>query len=262
MKKLGLIGYPLSHSFSKGYFTKKFLQEGLESYNYDNYEIEKIQFFKNIIHSDPSIIGLNVTIPYKEQVIAFLDEIDPEAEKIGAVNTVKILNGKTKGYNTDVYGLEQTLRKLLGGNFLHSNEVEEQDINEDNATIKALILGTGGAAKATAYVVTKLGIPYKLVSRSMSKGELTYQDIDAAILTEHQLLINTTPLGMSPKVDNAPDIPYNHLSDKHFLYDLIYNPEKTLFLQQGEAQGAKIANGLELLHLQAERAWEIWTNDD
>lgn len=187
--------------------------------------------------------GLNVTIPYKEQIIPFLTEIDPAAAEIGAVNTIKIIDGKLHGYNTDCYGFEMSLRPLL----------------QEKTDYKALIFGTGGAAKAVQYVFKKLEIPYQLVSRTPQKGGYTYGDLTTSVIQNHLLLINTTPLGMYPLVDAAPFLPYQAISTRHILYDLVYNPEKTLFLKRGATQGAVIKNGLEMLHLQAEKAWEIWT---
>lgn len=244
----GLIGYPLSHSFSKGYFTKKFAEAGLTNYQYDNYAIPSITDFTNLIQQDANLRGLNVTIPYKEQVIPFLDELDAEAEAIGAVNTIKIKNGITKGYNTDVYGFEQALLRLLGDAYKISETTD----------IQALVLGTGGAAKAVIFVLNKLNIPFQMVSRSTVKGDLVYTQIDKQLLGKYRLLINTTPLGMSPNINTAPTLPYDALTPRHFLYDLIYNPAQTLFLQHGENRKATVANGLEMLHLQAERAWAIW----
>ncbi len=240
MKKFGLIGYPLSHSFSPTYFAKKFEREKIEGCAYDLYPLEQIEMVKDLFASD--LLGLNVTIPYKEVVIPFLDEIDESAAAIGAVNTIKIVGGKTKGFNTDVWGFEQSLRPLL----THHQ--------------KALILGTGGAAKAVQFVLDKLYIAYKLVSRTPEKKEIAYTEIDKNLLSEYTIIVNTTPLGMSPKVNACPNLPYEHIHKRHLLYDLVYNPAETLFMQKGKTQGAVVKNGLEMLELQAEKAWDIWND--
>ena len=243
---LGLIGYPLSHSFSKKYFTKKFENEGISNCSYELFPIEKIELLPQLIRSQPNLVGLNVTIPYKEMVQAYLDEIDASAALVGAVNTIKIQTGKLKGFNTDVYGFECSLLQKL------------KEIGLDIYNLKALILGTGGAAKAVAYVLKKLHINYQYVSRKKDKAFLTYQAIDASIINQYHLIINTTPLGMSPQTDNCPNLPYHVLSPQHLLYDLVYNPPLTLFLKKGIEQKSHIKNGLEMLHLQAEKAWDIW----
>ncbi len=252
MKKLseynhlfGLIGYPIAHSFSKKYFSDKFLKEGINDCYYELFPLKDIDELPTLINRYPNIKGLNVTIPYKELVIPFLDEIDESAKEVGAVNTIKIESGKLIGYNTDVYGFEKSLSRFLNKNQLKS-------IN------KALILGTGGASKAVKYVLNKLGKSCAFVSRNSKKGDLTYDDLNEKILSEYQLIINTTPLGMSPKTDAFPKLKYELLDSNHFLYDLVYNPEKTVFLAKGKKQGCKIINGLSMLHLQAEKAWEIW----
>lgn len=238
MRKFGLIGYPLKHSFSPGYFSKKFKKEGIADAQYDLYPLEDVDEVKELLAR--GMFGINVTIPYKKKVIPYLDELDPISESVGAVNTIRIENGKTKGFNTDVYGFEHSLVKCFGA----------------TPPKKALILGNGGATKAVQYVLNKLSIKYQIVSRQL--GFLNYQDLNQAIIESHHLIVNTTPLGMSPKLDTCPDIPYQYLGGDHILYDLVYNPEKTLFLQQGEAKGATIKNGLEMLHLQAEKSWEYW----
>ena len=238
---LGLIGYPLSHSFSKKYFTEKFKKEGVNDFQYELFPLEKIDLLTDLLEKHPNIKGLNVTIPYKELVLPFLKELSPAAEQIGAVNTINIKNGELYGFNTDVYGFEKSLAPLLKSN--HQ---------------KALILGTGGAAKAVQYVLEKLNIDFKYVSRTPQSNQLTYSNIDKNTLTEYHLIINTTPLGMSPKIDSCPAIAYEHLTDQHLLYDLVYNPPETLFLKKGKDQGATIKNGLEMLVLQAEKSWEIY----
>ncbi|MEM6319570.1 MAG: shikimate dehydrogenase [Bacteroidota bacterium] len=248
-RQLGLIGYPLSHSFSKKYFSKKFLEEKIEGYHYELYPIPTIADIKDLIVSQENLFGLNVTIPYKQQVLPFLNEISEEAAAIGAVNTIKIKNGQLKGFNTDVYGFEISLRKLLAS------------VKRPFTEMNALILGTGGASKAVAYVLDKLEIKYQLVSRNAGEGRIAYQEIDKECLQSHQLLVNTTPLGTAPNVNTMPNLPYQHLTSEHFLYDLVYNPKVTKFLKMGLNCGAATMNGLEMLHLQAEKAWRIWTDN-
>lgn len=248
--QLGLIGYPLSHSFSKKYFAEKFEKEHIEGYHYELYPIPSITKLPTLITTTGNLLGINITIPYKQQALPYLDEVSEEAAKVGAVNTIKITNGQLKGYNTDVYGFEISLRKLLATATIPLAEMQ------------ALVLGTGGAAKAVLYVLDKLEIKAQLVSRSEKKGQITYGSIDKDCLENHQLLVNTTPLGMSPNYDTAPALPYEYLTDNHFLYDLVYNPEVTKFLQMGLNHNAKIMNGLEMLHLQAEEAWRIWTTEN
>ena len=250
MKKLGLIGYPLSHSFSKKYFSEKFKEKGIKGFEYELYPIASIEELPQLLADHPDLIGLNVTIPYKEQVLPYLDAIHLEARDIGAVNTIKIEEGKLTGYNTDVYGFEKSLIGLLTN--------KKNDQSKELLVDQGLVLGTGGAAKAVLYILKKLNIRPLLVSRTKEKGDLTYQDIDAELMKKTQLIVNTTPLGMSPKIDTFPNLPYELLTDKHFLYDLVYNPEKTLFLNKGENQKAKTKNGKDMLVLQAEKSWEIW----
>lgn len=244
MKKFGLIGYPLSHSFSKKYFTQKFDKEGITNCQYDLYPLEKIEDLPALLRANPSLVGLNVTIPYKEQVLTYLDEIDEDAAEIGAVNTIQICDGKLKGYNTDVYGFKKSLCTFIG-------EQREHELG-------ALILGTGGAAKGIAYILGKLKIRYQYVSRRAKEGQLMYEEINSMIMSKNRLIVNTTPLGMSPNTETFPTLPYQYLTNEHFLYDLVYNPELTAFMQQGKWRGSAIKNGLEMLHLQAEKAWEIW----
>ena len=243
MKKLGLIGKVLDYSFSKNYFQSKFSKEGIVGFEYELYPIPEISHFVNLIGSYPELIGLNVTIPYKRKVIKFLDDWSKEASEIGAVNTIKFVDGKLIGYNTDVYGFEISLLKFL-----------------NNSKVKALVLGTGGASRAIKFVLKKNKIPFLTVSRTKNKGDLTYEQITPEIILDYKLIINTTPLGTTPNVKECPLIPYNLLSKNYFLYDLVYNPEKSLFLQRGEQNGVNIKNGLEMLELQAEKAWEIWKN--
>lgn len=238
----GLIGYPLSHSFSPGYFKEKFAKAEIDAV-YRLFPLANIKELPKRLAEHSSLSGLNVTIPYKEQVIPFLDDIDNAAKTIAAVNCIKISNDKIKGYNTDIIGFEQSLAPLL-----------------QPQHTKALVLGTGGAAKAVAYVLDKLNIDYKLVSSSGKTGTVAYEDISAATVDEHTLIINTTPLGMHPNIDACPDIPYSALGETHLLYDLIYNPEETTFLKRGTAQGATTKNGYEMLVLQAEASWDIWNS--
>lgn len=238
IRKYGLIGYPLTYSFSPSYFASKFEEKRIVDAEYQSFPVEQIEDIKGLI--DSGILGFNVTIPYKEQIIPYLDKLSDAAKTIGAVNTVHIVDGKLIGYNTDVYGLENSLYRLLDGVCVK----------------KALILGTGGASKACQYVLDQMGIEYRLVSRNPKY--LTYDQLDAEIMAEHTLIINTTPLGTSPDVDTCPDIPYKLLGDSHFVFDLVYNPEKSLFLTRAEAQGAAIINGLSMLHDQADESWKIW----
>ncbi len=247
-KLYGLIGKTLHHSFSQKYFRTKFLKEGINDSDYLLFELPAIQEFPKILEAHPGLRGLNVTIPYKLEVMPFLDEIDPVAKEIGAVNTIKFKSGgKRIGYNTDYLGFKISLEKRL---------------RDPLTTYKALVLGTGGASKAVVAALKDLGIDYKYISRTTSKDAISYQQLNSSpeILNTHRLIINTTPLGTSPNVNAAPDIPYEWISDQHFLYDLVYNPAETRFLMNGKAKGADIKNGLEMLELQAEKAWEIWNS--
>lgn len=238
----GLIGYPLSHSFSKKYFTEKFEREGITNCFYELFPLESIELFLQLLQSYPNLRGLNVTIPYKEAVIGYLNKLDEGARAIGAVNCIKIEHGFSYGYNTDAYGFERSLEEFLSAH--HAQPAQ------------ALVLGTGGASKAVAFVLKKFHIPFKFVSREPGKGDLTYESLTS--LEEYPLIVNTTPLGMSPHFDSLPDIPYHCLGSQHLLYDLVYNPAETAFLKKGAAQGAATQNGLPMLYYQAERAWEIW----
>ncbi len=248
IKKLGLIGYPLTHSFSARYFAEKFKNEGISGYTYENFEIPRIEDFPNVIKNNPEILGLNVTIHYKEQIIPYLDELDDEAKEIGAVNTIKVIRSvdgsvKLKGFNTDIYGFRETLKPLLKMNHY-----------------KALILGTGGAAKAVEYVLKKIGLSVLYVSRNPeSENERSYIELNEFAVKDFPVIVNSTPLGMHPKVDACPDIPYEFLNENNLLYDLIYNPAETLFMKKGAEKGAITQNGLGMLKLQAEKAWSIWT---
>ncbi|AVM58717.1 shikimate dehydrogenase [Bacteroides heparinolyticus] len=246
MQKYGLIGYPLKHSFSIGYFNEKFKAENIDA-EYVNFEIPTINDFMQVIEENPNLCGLNVTIPYKEQVIPFLDELDKDTAKIGAVNVIKIVRlpkGKVKlvGYNSDIIGFTQSIEPLLQSH--HK---------------KALILGTGGASKAVYHGLNNLGIESTFVSRTKKNNKfLTYEELTPEVMASHTVIVNTTPVGMFPKVDFCPNIPYEQLTSDHLLYDLLYNPNETLFMKKGQAQGAITKNGLEMLLLQAFAAWEIW----
>jgi len=246
MNLYGLIGYPLTHSFSKKYFTEKFTNSGLSDLvRYELFPLRNIEEFESLLKQyAPNLKGLNVTIPYKITVMPLLTYLDERAEKVGSVNTIAVLSdGTTKGYNTDIDGFQQSLSPLILANHSH-----------------ALILGTGGAAKGVAYVLDKAGIDYTLVSRKLEAGQLSYQQLDRKIMEQHTLVINTTPLGMFPNIELYPDIPYQHVGNRHFFYDLVYNPAQTLFLQKAAMQGASVKNGLEMLYLQAEQSWRIWCN--
>lgn len=241
MRLFGLIGFPLSHSFSKGFFTEKFEKEGITGCSYENFPIPDIDQFPALWQQNPELEGLNVTIPYKQAVIPFLDELSDAAKAIGAVNCVRLRNGKLKGFNTDVIGFRRSLEPLLKPH--HT---------------KALILGAGGAAKAVKFALQQLGIAFTVVSRKHYDGTISYATIDEEIMRSHPLIINTTPVGMYPNETDAPPIPYEFISGQHLLYDLIYNPAETLFMQHGESHCAEVKNGLEMLVLQAEASWEIW----
>jgi shikimate dehydrogenase len=245
MRTFGLIGYPLSHSFSQGYFSEKFKNEGIEA-RYLNFPIASINDFKGLLDQHPYLAGLNVTIPYKEQVVPFLDELDDEAARIGAVNVIKIVwkNKKPllKGYNSDVDGFINSLKPLLQP--WHG---------------KALILGTGGASKAVAHGLLKAGILYRYVSRTpKTSAHVSYNALTPEIISEYNLIINTSPVGMYPLIAECPPLPYDAISRQHLIFDLIYNPDRTLLMKKAAQNGAVVKNGLEMLHLQAEKAWEIW----
>lgn len=246
MKIFGLIGFPLSHSFSQKYFSEKFKKEGINDAVYQNFEIKHIDDLPSLLDSYPELHGLNVTIPYKEDVKKYLDDLDHSAEKVGAVNVVKIIpDGRKIGFNSDYYGFRKSLESWISTNV---------------SNLKALILGTGGAAKAVQVVLDDCNIPYNLVSRNKSKADYDYYELteNIQIVIDHRLIINTTPLGMFPHMNEAPHLPYEIFNSDYFLYDLIYNPETTLFLRKGKENGANIKNGLEMLELQAEKSWDIW----
>jgi len=246
----GLIGFPLSHSFSQKYFTEKFAQEGRGGFCYKNFPISCIEEIDRLLAEQPDLQGFNVTIPYKEKIIPFIGEMDALSAKTGAVNTVKVIrngnNIRLKGYNTDVYGFSRSLEEWF------------VTLNHDLPS-QALVLGTGGASKAVVCALSNLGIHSNLVSRREGGAALLkYEDLTAADVGAHRLIINTTPLGMYPNVDHYPLIPYSYLTPEHYLFDLVYNPPTTMFMNKGLANGAYACNGERMLHLQADRAWEIW----
>lgn len=244
-KLYGLVGYPLGHSFSENFFNQKFEAESINA-QYVNFEIPSIEDITQVINENQNLNGLNVTIPYKEQVIPFLDEIDENATNIGAVNVIKFIKGKNgevklKGYNSDIIGFCDSLKPLLAQHHTH-----------------ALILGTGGAAKAVACGLKSLGIETIYVSRTKKEGVLTYEELTPMIMDKYKVIVNTSPIGMYPHVDKCPNIPYELLTPEHLCYDLIYNPDVTLFMKKAKEQGSIVKNGLEMLLLQAFAAWEIW----
>jgi shikimate dehydrogenase len=262
-KQYGLIGYPLTHSFSKKYFTEKFEQEKIEDHVYDLYEIKNLSDFPELLRANPKLCGLNVTVPHKIGVMFYLDWVHPEAKEVDAVNCIRITSEspiaaafsgevgikdhefRLEGFNTDVYGFEMSLKPLLSPQ--HT---------------QALVLGTGGASRAVKYVLNKLNIYAKFASRQNEADHIQYKDLTPEIISKYKLIINTTPLGMSPDTDKCPDIPYEALTSEHLLYDLIYNPAETLFLKKGREQGAAIKNGYDMLLLQAEKSWEIWNSKE
>ena len=246
MKRFGLIGYPLGHSFSKGYFTEKFNREGFSEHVYENFPVEFIEELPGLIELHPDLEGLNVTIPHKQAVIPYLNELDSGAAEIGAVNCIKVIHGngstRLKGFNTDAVGFERSLLEMIGG------------LRPD-----ALILGTGGASKAVAYVLTHLGIRFRFVSRTGNTEHiLSYAELNLEIIARTPLIINTTPLGTSPNIESLPPIPYDGIGREHFLHDLVYNPAETAFLREGRLRGATVKNGYAMLVGQADRSWEIW----
>ncbi len=248
MKTYGLIGYPLEHSFSQNYFTEKFQKENIDA-RYLNFPISDIKFFPELIEKHPYLAGLNVTIPYKQQVIEYLDHLSPVAQEVGAVNVIHIQWQEKKpvftGYNTDIIGFSRSIEPLL-----------------QPGHKKALILGTGGASKAVAYGLSQLGLLYRFVSRKpQHPSQVSYESLTPEIINAYKVIVNTTPIGMSPNTDACPDIPYEGVTNSHVAFDLIYNPETTLFMQKCADKGATTKNGLEMLHLQAEAAWDIWNKD-
>ena len=243
MKWYGLLGKTLKHSFSKAYFSKKFSSENIDDCRYENFELASINELPELLNGNPDIRGLNVTIPYKEEVLSFLDYKNDIVKEINACNCIKISGGKLSGYNTDVIGFQQSLEKLLKSH--HKS---------------ALIIGTGGSAKAVRYALNTLGVAYQNVSRTKTSSTITYEELDEESVKSHLLIVNTSPVGMYPKIEEAPAIPFQFVTPEHLLFDLTYNPEKTLFLKKGEEKGATISNGSEMLILQAEESWRIWNS--
>lgn len=245
-KLFGLLGKNISYSFSRNYFTNKFKDLGYTNHEYVNFDLQEITELKEVLNKNKEVLaGINITIPYKQEVMAFTDSIDEDAKKIGAVNTLKFLNdGTIKGFNTDYYGFKNSILPLIKPH--HT---------------KALVLGAGGASKAIAYAFEKMNIDYKFVSRKKRNNDVfVYEEITSAIIKEYTVIINCTPLGTYPNIETRPEIPYQELTEKHLLYDLTYNPEITTFLKLGKEQGATIKNGLQMLALQAEKSWEIWNS--
>ncbi|TDQ29309.1 shikimate dehydrogenase family protein [Zeaxanthinibacter enoshimensis] len=243
MHKFGLVGKDISYSFSRNYFSEKFSRLQLSDHSYVNFDLSDISELESLLQSPGELQGLNVTIPYKEAVLPLLTTIDPEAAKVGAVNTIKFTPGGTTGYNTDIYGFETSLLPYL-----------------EPSHKKALILGTGGASKAVAYVLERQGISYTFVSRNPLGSQYHYEDLNSRIIAENTLLVNCTPLGTFPDTKRKPDIPYDGIGAGHLLYDLIYNPPLTAFLAEGQSRGATTMNGHEMLKQQAEKSWQIWNS--
>lgn len=247
MKTYGLIGYPLGHSFSRGYFTDFFANQGIDA-EYKNFELSSIELLPTLLESEKTLCGFNVTIPYKQQIFPYLDELDEAAQAIGAVNVVKVIHkdGKRhlKGYNSDYIGFANSIRPLLKPHHTH-----------------ALILGTGGASKAVDYALRQLEMKTIFVSRTERENIISYDRLTPELLEKYTVIVNTTPLGMHPKVDECPPLDYSLVTSRHLLYDVIYNPAKTLFLQHGEERGATICNGMEMLIGQAQAAWNIWEEE-
>lgn len=249
MRKFGLIGYPLGHSFSKKYFTEKFINEHIPDCSYENYPLSSLTRLHSLIAEEADLCGLNVTIPYKSEIIRLLDRISPEAKEIGAVNVLKIYRQKgdimLSGFNSDVTGIRDSLLPYI-------------TVNVRNA----IVLGSGGSSRSVCWMLKKLGLNVKVVSRTSKPGIITYSDIDSHLLSMTDVIVNTTPLGMFPDIESKPDINYKLLSNKHILFDLVYNPELTTFLKMGAEQGCTTISGIKMLHSQAERAWEIWNDDN
>lgn len=236
----GIIGYPLGHSFSRGFFTEKFATEGIDA-QYLNFEIPEATMLTDVLRRNPGLRGLNVTLPHKQAVIPLLDEMSDEAREIGAVNVIRVRDGKLKGFNSDIIGFTESIRPLLLPHHKH-----------------ALVLGTGGASRAICVGLSRLGIAWTYVSRSAKEGMMTYSDLTPEVMEQYTVIVNCSPVGMFPKTDAAPDIPYHLLTERHLLYDLVYNPDDTLFMQRGRRYGATVKNGLEMLHLQAIAGWRFW----
>lgn len=250
MKQYGLLGHPLSHSFSAGYFSEKFAREGIDAV-FDNFDLPVIDLLPGLLDRLPNLVGFNVTIPYKQAVLPYLDALDPEAASMGAVNVVRVARNEggkriLTGFNTDLIGFRESLRPLL------------DQLRGRYKPVQALVLGTGGASKAVCFGLEQLGVPYLSVSRTPGPGQLTYEALTADHYLTHRLIVNTTPLGMSPQTETCPALDYQRLGEGHLLFDLVYNPTMTRFLTEGATRGALVKNGLEMLHLQAEAAWRVW----
>jgi shikimate dehydrogenase len=248
MRKFGLIGYPLGHSFSKKYFTQKFSEENISDCSYENFPLESLDKFHDLLMENPDLCGLNVTIPYKTEILKFVDYKDIMIDEIGAVNVLKIGRDRGKirisGYNSDITGIRDSILPFKTENVRN-----------------AMILGSGGSARAVAWTLDDMGINHSIISRSRKRGTIAYSDITREMIKGVQLIINTTPLGMYPGVETRPELNYNFLDESHILFDLVYNPEMTLFLRSGQERGCKIITGLKMLYSQADRSWEIWNDD-
>lgn len=248
MRKYGLIGYPLGHSFSRAYFTRKFQNENITDCIYENYSLSELGMLSKLLVDETDLCGLNVTIPYKSEIFRFIDVLDPEAREIGAVNVLKIkrvgVRLRIYGFNSDITGISESLSPYI-----------------THAKKNAIVLGTGGSSRAVCYVLRKLGLNIILVSRNKRAGVIDYSDIDSVMLKDASLIVNTTPLGMFPDTESRPEINYSLLGEKHILFDLVYNPEITSFLKRGQEQGCIIIPGIKMLHSQAEKAWQIWNDD-
>ena len=240
MDKYGIIGYPLGHSFSRAFFMEKFQREHIDA-EYVNFEIPSADMLPGIVQANPNLRGLNVTLPHKEAVIPMLNELSDEAKEIGAVNVIRMRDGRLKGFNSDIIGFMDSIKPLLKPWHQH-----------------ALVLGTGGASRAIRVGLQRFGIEWTYVSRTPAPGRLTYADLTPELMKHYQVIVNCSPVGMFPRVDACPDIPYQLLTDRHLLYDLVYNPQETLFLKRGAEHGAAVKNGLEMLHLQALASWRFW----
>ncbi|OIN58203.1 shikimate dehydrogenase family protein [Arsenicibacter rosenii] len=257
MTRFGLIGFPLTHSFSQKYFTEKFAREGITDCRYDLFEMPDVATALPELLDLPNLRGLNVTIPHKQAVLPFLNRLDASAEKVGAVNVIRIEDdGSRTGFNSDYYGFRQSLEAWMGEE-RRAESLEQGEPSALSSPLRALVLGTGGASKAVVAALTDLGIRHKMVSRTKTDENLTYAELPA-VIEQYRLIVNCSPVGTYPNIDTAPELPYEQLTDRHWLYDLVYNPAETLFMKKGLAQGAHVMNGLEMLILQAEKAWEIW----
>lgn len=245
MREFGLIGKTLTHSYSQQYFERKFRSANITDATYGLFPLGSIEQLPDLLIAHPDLQGLNVTIPFKQDIIPLVHSLAPDAAEIGAVNCVRIRNNKLEGFNTDTFGFDQSLKPFI------------EPVHD-----RALILGTGGAAKAVAWVLTRRGIPFLFVSRNKEVvNGIRWEQLDRNILIHHPLIINATPMGMYPDEGSAPPLPYEHLTSRHFCVDLVYNPEMTLFLKNAADQGAMVLNGLSMLQLQAEKSWEIWNSD-